>query len=358
MSSKIAVKIGNKTCKKPVTIGAGNPVAIQSMCNVKTEDTKSVVDQILALEKEKCDIIRVAVPTMKAAKNIPDIKKHINIPLVADIHFDYKLALASIENGADKIRINPGNIGDPEKVVEILEAAKKAKIPIRIGVNSGSFEKDIEEKYLFKGKIAEGMIESTMRYVKFFEKHNFKNIVLSLKTPEVMEMIKAHKKIAKMTPYPLHIGITSAGTRIAGTVKNSLAIGHLLLNGIGNTIRVSMASDPIEQVRIAKEILRAVGLYSKEPSLIACPTCGRTEVDVYKIAEEVEKRLRELPEKRKYQGLKLAVMGCIVNGPGESKTADYALIGGKHMFAVYKKGKFLKTIKEKNAVEEFIDLIK
>jgi len=359
MSSKIAVKIGNpKTCKKPVVIGAGNPIAIQSMCNVKTEDTKSVVDQILELEKEKCEIIRVAIPTMKAAKNIPNIKKLINIPLVADIHFDHKLALASIENGADKIRINPGNIGDPEKVIEILNAAKKAKIPIRIGVNSGSFEKDIEEKYLFNGKIAEGMIESVLRHVKFFEKHGFKNIVLSLKTPEVLEMIKAHKKIAKITPYPLHIGITSAGTRISGTVKNSLAIGHLLLDGIGDTIRVSMATSPLEQVKISKEIMRAVGLYSKEPSLIACPTCGRTEVDVYKIAEEVENQLKELPDKKKYHGLKLAVMGCIVNGPGESKTADYALVGGKHMFAVYKKGKLLKTIKEKDAVKEFIKLIK
>ncbi|MFH1720432.1 MAG: flavodoxin-dependent (E)-4-hydroxy-3-methylbut-2-enyl-diphosphate synthase [Patescibacteria group bacterium] len=335
------MKIGN------VQIGKGHKIAIQSMCSTKTHDVEATVKQILKLEKEGCDIIRVAVPDMKAAEAIPKIKKHIHIPLVADIHFNCKLAIAALENGADKIRINPGNMGSEEKVAEII---KHAKVPIRIGVNSGSLEMDLLDKYGYP--CPEALVESSLRWVKFFEKRGFKKIVLSLKSSNVKDMIKAYELIAKKTAYPLHLGVTEAGTLIPGTVKSAIGIGTLLQKGIGDTLRVSLTEDPVKEVKVAKEILKSLGLYDKEPEIIACPTCGRSEIKLEKLAKEVEKRASKLKNP-----LKIAVMGCVVNGPGEARLADYGIAGGKNSGAIFKKGKVVKTVPEKDLVKELFKII-
>lgn len=347
---KKTVKIG-KGKRNKVVIGGKNPVSIQSMCNTKTEDWKTTTEQILKLQEEKCEMVRVAVPNNKAAKSLAKIKKHINIPLIADIHFDHKLAVESIKAGADKIRINPGNIGSFEKVKEVIDSAKKADIPIRIGINAGSLERNVLDK--FGGPSAEALVESASGYCEFFEKNGFENIVLSLKTSDVKQTIKAYRMIAKKTPYPLHLGVTEAGTVRTGTVKNAIGIGILLLEEIGNTIRVSLSGDPVEEVKVAKDILKSLNLYDREPLIIACPTCGRTEIDVESIAKKVEKEVKNVPK-----GLHIAIMGCAVNGPGEAKAADYAITGGKEQGAIYKKGRYLKTIKEENLAGELVKIIK
>ena len=343
------IQIG-RSKKFSICIGGDNPVAIQSMCTTKTEDWKSTVEQILALEKEKCQIVRVAVPTLEAAKAILKIRKNIHIPIVADIHFDYKLALESIKAGVDKVRINPGNIEDKEKVLEIIKAARKAEIPIRLGVNSGSLEKDILNKY--KKPIARALYESARRWTRFFEKNAFRNIVVSLKASNVAENVKAYKLYSADFPYPLHLGVTEAGLRDTAVVKSAIGIGALLLEGIGNTIRVSITGDAVREVVIAREILKALDMYDKEPQIIACPTCGRTEIDLEKIATEIEQRTKYIQKP-----VKIAVMGCVVNGPGEAQDADYALCGGKKTGVIYKHGELIKTVDESKLADEFMKII-
>lgn len=349
MHKKHTVDIGRKPIKS-ISIGGDNPVAIQSMCTTKTEDWKSTVEQILAMEKEKCQIVRVAVPGIEAAKAITKIRKKIHIPLVADIHFDHKLALEAIKAGADKIRINPGNIEDKEKIREILKAAGKAGIPIRLGVNSGSLEKDILDKY--QKPSARAIYESARRWTRFFEKNSFKNFVVSLKSSDVAENVKAYQLYSADFPYPLHLGVTEAGLKDTAIVKSSIGIGALLLQGIGNTIRVSIAGDAVREVVIAKEILKALNMFDGEPRIIACPTCGRTEIDLEKIATEIEQKTKYIEKP-----VKIAVMGCVVNGPGEAKGADYAVCGGKKTGAIYKNGKPVKTADENKLVDEFMKII-
>lgn len=330
------IKIGD------VIIGGGNPVAIQSMCDTKTHDIKETVAQILKLEKEGCDVIRVAVPDERAVDTIPQIKKHIHIPLVADIHFDYTLAIKALRKGADKIRINPGNIGGEERVAEIL---KVCKVPIRIGINSGSLEN-------YHHPIHEAMVESALKWVRFCENRNFTNIVLSLKSSNVADTIAAYELISKKVDYPLHVGITEAGTLIPGAVKSAIGIGSLLKKGIGDTIRVSLTEDPIYEIRVAKEILKSLGLYKKEPEIISCPTCGRTEIDLKKLVREVEKRAALIKKP-----LKIAVMGCMVNAIGEAREADFGIGGGKRKGVIFKKGKIIKTVPESKLVDELFKLI-
>ena len=344
------ISIG-KTKKQKILIGGNNPVAIQSMCTTKTEDWKATSEQIIALEKENCQIVRIAVPGKDAAKAIPKIKKYINIPLVADIHFDYKLALEAIKQGADKVRINPGNIGGKDNVREVIIAAKKAGIPLRLGINAGSLEEDIVKKY--GRSCAQGMNESARRWVRFFEKQGFKNFVVSLKASDVIETVDAHKLFSKDFDYPLHLGITEAGLNLSGIVKSSVGIGALLLAGIGDTIRVSISGDAVKEVTVAKEILKSLGLYTGEPVIIACPTCGRTEIDLEKIATEIEQKTKFIKKP-----VKIAVMGCVVNGPGEARDADYAVCGGKKMGAIYKGGKLVKSVEEVKLVDEFMKMIK
>lgn len=347
---KKTIQIGQNTAEQ-FTIGGDRQIAIQSMCNTKTEDWKSTVDQILQLQKEKCDLVRVSVPNKKAARALIKIKEGIGIPLIADIHFDYTLALESIKAGADKIRINPGNIGSKEKLKEIIDAAKKTKTPIRIGVNSGSLEKEILAKY--SAPVAEALVESVQKHVNFFEKNDFDNIVLSVKTSDVLETIKANRLLAKISSYPLHVGITEAGTMRSGTAKNAIGIGTLLMEGIGDTIRVSISGDPVEEVKVAKDILKALNLYNKEPIIIACPTCSRTGIDVAKIAQRIEEKTKYVPK-----GIRIAIMGCAVNGPGEAKEADYAIVGGNKQGAIYKKGEYIRIVDEKKLVSELLHVIK
>jgi (E)-4-hydroxy-3-methylbut-2-enyl-diphosphate synthase len=335
------VKIGNKK------IGGNNPILVQSMTNTDTHDIEKTIEQIKRLEAEGCDIIRVAVPDMKAAEAIKEIKKNINIPLVADIHFDYRLAIKSIENGADKIRINPGNIGREENIKKVVEIAKEKGIPIRIGVNSGSLEKEILHKY--KGVTAEAVVESALKNVLILEKLGFYDIVISLKTTNVPLTIEAYKLASSKVDYPLHVGITEAGTIEAGTIKSAIGIGTLLYLGIGDTIRVSLTGDPVHEVRVGRQILRSLGLLKEGVEVISCPTCGRTKIDLIKLAEEVEKRTRHIKKP-----LKVAVMGCVVNGPGEAKEADIGIAGGEGEGIVFKKGKVYKKVKEEELVEELM----
>lgn len=322
-----------------VKIGGGNPVAIQSMTNTKTEDVEATVRQILAMEAAGCQIIRCAVPTMEAAEAIREIKKQIHIPLVADIHFDYRLAIAAIENGADKIRINPGNIGDRSRVQAVVDKAKEHNIPIRVGVNSGSLEKPLLEKY--GGVTAEGIVESAMDKVHLIEEMGYDNLVVSIKSSDVLMCVKAHELIAKQCPYPLHVGITESGTVLSGNIKSSVGLGIILYQGIGDTIRVSLTGDPLEEIKSAKLILKTLGLRKGGIEVVSCPTCGRTKIDLIGLANQVENMVADIP-----LDIKVAVMGCVVNGPGEAKEADIGIAGGIGEGLLIKKGEIIKKVKE------------
>lgn len=325
-------------------IGGGNPILIQSMTNTKTENVVGTVNQINRLAKAGCDIIRCAVPTMDAAKALKEIKKQIDIPLVADIHFDYRLAVAAIENGADKIRINPGNIGGDEKLRAVVNAVRERNIPIRVGVNSGSLEKDILARY---GHVtAEGLVESALRNVKRIEDMGYDNLVISIKSSDAMMCIRAYELIAQKTLYPLHVGITEAGTVNAGNIKSALGLGIILYQGIGDTIRVSLTGDPIEEVKSAKIILRTLGLRSGGIDVISCPTCGRTQIDLIKLVGEVEEMVEEFD-----LDIKVAVMGCVVNGPGESREADIGIAGGNGVGILIRKGEIVKRLPESELLE-------
>ncbi len=335
------IKIGNKI------IGGNNPILIQSMTSTKTYDVKATVEQIHKLTEAGCEIIRVAVPTEKDALALKEIKKEIDIPLVADIHFDYRLALKSLENGVDKLRINPGNIGDINKIREVVNACKDKNIPIRIGVNAGSLERDIVDKY--KGVKPEGIVESAMRHVKILEDLDYRNIAISLKSSNVPFAINSYKKISDLVDYPLHVGITEAGTLKKGTIKSAVGIGSILSQGIGDTIRVTLTSDPIEEIYVAKDILQSLGLRNFGINLVSCPTCGRTEIPLIDIATEVEKEISHLN-----LNISVAVMGCVVNGPGEAKEADIGIAGGKGKGIIFKKGEILKTCDEKDLKDELL----
>lgn len=328
-----------------VKIGGDNPVAIQSMTNTRTEDVEATVDQILKLEAAGCEIIRCAVPTIEAAEALRRIKSRIHIPLVADIHFDYRLAIAAIENGADKIRINPGNIGSEEKVKAVVDKAKEYDVPIRIGVNSGSLEKHLLEKY--GGVTAEAIVESALDKVRMIEKMGYDNLVVSIKSSDVMMCVKAHELIARECPYPLHVGITESGTVYSGNVKSSVGLGIILYEGIGNTIRVSLTGDPAEEIRTAKLILRTLGLRKGGIEVVSCPTCGRTKIDLISLANEVERMVEDIP----LDNIKVAVMGCVVNGPGEAKEADIGIAGGIGEGLLIKKGEIIKKLKEEELLE-------
>lgn len=329
------VSVGN------VKIGGENPVAIQSMTNTPTEDVDTTVEQILRLEAAGCEIIRCAVPTIEAAEALRGIKKRIHIPLVADIHFDYRLAIASIENGADKIRINPGNIGSADRVKAVVDKAKEYQIPIRVGVNSGSLEKPFLEKY---GQVtAQGIVESALDKVRMIEDMGYDNLVVSIKSSDVLMCVEAHELIAKQCPYPLHVGITEAGTVYSGNVKSSVGLGIILHEGIGNTIRVSLTGDPAEEVRTAKLILKTLGLRKGGIEVVSCPTCGRTKIDLIGLAGQVEKMVEDIP-----LDIKVAVMGCAVNGPGEAKEADIGIAGGIGEGLLIKKGQIVKKVKEED----------
>lgn len=332
-------------------MGGDNKIIIQSMTNTNTADVEATVAQINELENAGCHLVRVTVNTIKAAEAIKEIKKRINIPLVADIHFDYKLALLAIENGIDKLRINPGNIGSDENVEKVVKAAKEKKIPIRIGVNSGSIEKEILKKYA--KPCTDALVESAMYHVRLLEKFNFYDIVISLKSSNVKMMIDAYRKISELTDYPLHLGVTEAGTKFQGTVKSAIGIGSLLVDGIGSTLRVSLTENPIEEIKVAKEILKVLDLSDEGVEIISCPTCGRTEIDLIGLAKEVEKEFEN--EKRKFS---VAVMGCVVNGPGEAKGADYGIAAGKGTGIIFKKGEVIKKVDEKDLLKELKTLIR
>lgn len=329
------IQIGDKV------IGGGTPIVIQSMCNTKTEDVKGTVAQILELERAGCEIIRVAVPTMEAAESLKKIKEQIHIPLVADIHFDYRLAMAAIEHGADKIRINPGNIGARERVQAVVDKAKERQIPIRVGVNSGSLENPLIEKY---GTVtAEGLVESALDKVHMIEDMGYDNLVISIKSSNVMMCVKAHELIARKTDYPLHVGITEAGTLTAGNIKSAIGLGLILNQGIGDTIRVSLTGAPIEEIKSAKLILKTLGLRKGGIEVVSCPTCGRTQIDLIRLAGQVETMTAEFDS----LNLKLAVMGCVVNGPGEAREADLGIAGGIGEGLLIKKGQILRKVPEK-----------
>ena len=325
-------------------IGGGSPVAIQSMTNTKTEDVAATVAQIKALSKAGCDIIRCAVPTREAAAALSEIKKQIDIPLVADIHFDYKLAIAAMENGADKIRINPGNIGSTDRIKAVVDCAKERNIPIRVGVNSGSLEEDLVEKY--HGVTAEAIVESALDKAHLIEDMGYDNLVISIKSADVMMCVHAHELIADKTDHPLHVGITESGTIISGNIKSALGLGIILNQGIGDTIRVSLTGDPLEEVKSAKIILRTLGLRKGGIEVVSCPTCGRTKIDLIGLANKVENMVADIP-----LDLKVAVMGCIVNGPGEAKEADIGIAGGKGEGILIKKGEVIKKVPEEDLLD-------
>ena len=320
-------------------IGGGNPVLIQSMTNTKTEDVEATVKQILALEAAGCEIIRCTVPTKEAAEAIKEIKKQIHIPLVADIHFDYKMAIAAMENGADKIRINPGNIGGRDKIKAVVDVAKARNIPIRVGVNSGSLEKELVEKY--GGVTAQGLVESALDKVKIIEDLGYDNLVISIKSSDVMMCVKAHELLAEQTNYPLHVGITEAGTLYSGNIKSAVGLGIILSQGIGDTIRVSLTGAPLEEIKSAKRILKTLGLRKGGIEVVSCPTCGRTRIDLIGLANQVETMVQDIP-----LDIKVAVMGCVVNGPGEAKEADIGIAGGVGVGLLIKKGEIIKKVPE------------
>jgi (E)-4-hydroxy-3-methylbut-2-enyl-diphosphate synthase len=334
-----------------VQVGGGAPIRIQSMTKCKTEDVKLVIREITILENAGCEIIRVAVPNQTAVRNIPKIKSKITIPLVADIHFDYRLAIDSIKAGADKIRINPGNIGADYKVREVIKAAKDKNIPVRIGVNAGSVPKSILNKY--KNPNVTAILESLKQNLKIFEKENFQNLILSAKTASPLETIEVYERLSEMYPYPLHIGVTEAGLPFEGVIRNTTAIAILLHKGIGDTIRISLTGPSILEVETAKEILSSLGKRKFGPTLISCPTCGRCEVNLEKITKQVRKRLEHVKTP-----INIAVMGCVVNGPGEAKAADYGIACGKRSGVIFKKGKIVKKFNEENLVAKLIALIK
>ena len=325
-------------------IGGGSPVAIQSMTNTPTEDIEATTAQISRLEKAGCEIIRCTVPTLEAAKALKEIKKQIGIPLVADIHFDYKMAIAAMENGADKIRINPGNIGGREKVKAVVTAAKERNIPIRVGVNSGSLERELVEKY--GGVTAEGIVESALDKIHMIEDMDYDNLVISIKSSDVMMCVRAHELLADQTPYPLHVGITESGTVNSGNIKSAIGLALILNQGIGDTIRVSLTGDPVEEIRSAKLILRTLGLRKGGIEVVSCPTCGRTKIDLIRLAGEVEKMVADIP-----LDIKVAVMGCVVNGPGEAKEADIGIAGGIKEGLLIKKGGIIRKVPEAELLE-------
>lgn len=332
------VRIGNNV------IGGSYPILIQSMTNTKTEDVKGTINQIQRLTAAGCEIIRCAVPTMEAAEALEDIKKGITIPLVADIHFDYRLAIAAMEHGADKIRINPGNIGSLERIKAVIDVAKEREIPIRVGVNSGSLEQELVKKY--HGVTAEGIVESALDKVKMIEDMGYDNLVISIKSSDVMMCVKAHELITKKTNYPLHVGITESGTLISGNIKSAMGLGMILSQGIGDTIRVSLTGDPLEEIKSAKIILRTLGLRKGGIEVVSCPTCGRTQIDLIGLANQVENMVADIP-----LDLKVAVMGCVVNGPGEAKEADIGIAGGIGEGLIIKHGEIYKKVKEEELLE-------
>ena len=332
------VKIGNRV------IGGGNPILIQSMTNTHTEDVAATVAQIKELTKAGCEIIRCTVPTKEAALAIKEIKKQIEIPLVADIHFDYKMAIMAMENGADKIRINPGNIGGTDKIKAVVDVARERNIPIRVGVNSGSLEKDLIEKY--GGVTAEGIVESALDKVAMIERLGYDNLVISIKSSDVMMCVRAHELIADKTDYPLHVGITESGTIISGNIKSSIGLALILNQGIGDTIRVSLTGDPVEEIKSAKLILKTLGLRKGGIEIVSCPTCGRTSLDLISLANKVETMVAEFP-----LNIKVAVMGCVVNGPGEAKEADLGICGGKQEGLIIRRGEVIKKVPETELLE-------
>ena len=339
-----SVQVGN------LTIGGNNHVVIQSMCNTKTKDVEATINQINALQQAGCELVRVAVFDKEDAYAIKEIKKGIHIPLVADIHFDYKLALIAIESGIDKVRINPGNIGSIEKVKAVVDACKEKHIPIRIGVNGGSLEKEILEKY--GEPTPEGMVESAMKHVKILEDLDFHDIIISLKSSNTMLTIKAYELASKSFPYPLHVGVTEAGTALGGTIKSSLGIGTLLYEGIGNTIRVSLSDDPVEEIKVAKILLKELGLLKGVPTLVSCPTCGRIQYDLIPIAKEMEDFLKDI-----HLDITVAIMGCAVNGPGEARHADIGIAGGVGEGLLIKHGEIVKRVKQEDMVQTLKDEI-
>ena len=332
-----------------VPIGGGNPIVIQSMTNTDTRDVAATVAQIHALQAAGCEIVRVAVRDMEAAAAVKQIKKEISLPLVADVHFDYRLALESVKNGADKLRINPGNIGDGLRLQKVAEAAKAAEIPIRVGVNGGSLEKDIMAQY---GLTAEALAESALRNISMLEGYGFNNIVVSIKASNIPLMLGAHKILAQRMPYPLHIGLTEAGTPYKGAIRSAAGMGALLAMGIGDTLRVSLSGDPTHEIRCAKEILAAMGLRRFGPTVIACPTCGRTDIDLIGLAAQVEEKL-ELIEKP----ITVAVMGCVVNGPGEAREADVGVAGGRGVGVLFRKGEIVRKVAENEILEALLEMV-
>ena len=345
MPSKKSINIGN------VVVGGGAPVAIQSMTNTKTNHIDATVNQILKLEKAGCEIVRVTVPDMESARCIDKIKEKINIPLVADIHFDYRVALECIERGIDKVRINPGNIGDRANVKLLAKKANEKNIPIRIGVNSGSIDKDILAKF---GEVTpDAMVESALREIKVLEDCDFYNIALSLKASDVIKTVEAYRKISKLVEYPLHIGVTEAGTEYAGLIKSSVGLGSLLLDGIGDTIRVSLTADPVREIYAAKEILKATGKYKKGIEIVSCPTCGRCNYNLVEIVNKIEPMVKDIDK-----NIKIAIMGCVVNGPGEAKDADFGVAGGLNECIFFRKGVLEKKIKFDEVIDVILDEIK
>ena len=330
-----------------VKIGGDNPVAIQSMCNTDTRDVKATVNQIHELENAGCEIIRVAVPDMVAAKAVADIKKQIHIPLVVDIHFDYRLALECMKNGADKVRINPGNIGDRDRVKQVVEMAKEREIPIRIGVNGGSLERELLQKY--GGVTADALVESAMGHVAILDELNFNNVVVSIKISDVPKMLCAYRKFIEISDIPLHIGVTESGTLKGGTIKSAVGIGALLAEGIGDTMRVSLTANPVEEIYTAYDIQKVLGMRKTGAEIVSCPTCGRTQLDLISIANEVEKRAANIDKP-----IKIAVMGCAVNGPGEAREADIGIAGGKGEGLIFKKGEIIKKVPQDRLVDELM----
>lgn len=332
-------------------IGGDAPITVQSMTNTDTSDALKTIAQIHTLEKAGCEIIRVAVPDMEAAAALREIRENIGIPLIADIHFDWRLAVAAMENGAQGIRINPGNIGGPDRLAKVIAAAKAHHVPVRVGVNSGSIEKDLLKRYGYPTpESPASLIESALRNVRLLEEQGFNDIKISIKSSDVLTTVAGYRLLARRTDYPLHIGVTEAGGLIAGTVKSSVALGILLFDGIGDTFRISLTRDPVEEVRVGYELLRALRIRERGPEMISCPTCGRTRIDLFSLAEEVEKHLQTMETR-----LKVAVMGCVVNGPGEAREADIGIAGGKGVGIIFKKGKIFKKVKEEELLPVFLE---